>query len=184
MKRALTIQEMALVGMCAALMGIFSQLAIPIPFSAVPLTLQTFGVVVIAVILEHKLGALSMIIWTLIGAVGLPVFAGFAGGMGALLGPTGGYIIGFIVMTFIIGFAASGKNKVLLFAAAYIGQAVQYAFGVIQMKNVLGLSWNEALVAGVYPFAVKDIIVVTAAVIVSLIIKKALKGVVTKYVKA
>lgn len=184
MKRTLTIQEMALVGMCAALMGIFSQLAIPIPFSAVPLTLQTFGVVVIAVILEHKLGALSMIIWTLIGAVGLPVFAGFAGGMGALLGPTGGYIIGFIVMTFIIGFAASRKNKVLLFVAAYIGQAVQYAFGVIQMKNVLGLSWNEALVAGVYPFAVKDIIVVTAAVIVSLIIKKALKGVVTKYVKA
>lgn len=184
MKSKLTIQEMTLVGMCAALMGIFSQLAIPIPFSTAPITLQTFGVVVIAVLLEYKLGTLSMIIWTLIGAIGLPVFAGFSGGMGILLGPTGGYIIGFSVMVFIIGFAAWKKSKALLFVGTYLGQAIQYTFGVIQMKYVLGLDLKQALVAGVYPFVVKDVIVITLAVIIGLAVKKALKGVGNHHVKA
>lgn len=184
MKGKLSIKEMTLVGMCAALMGIFSQLSIPMPFTAVPLTLQTFGAVVIAVILEHKLGTLSMIIWTLIGAIGIPVFAGFSAGMGAILGPTGGYIIGFIFMAFIIGYGASKKNKMVLFIATYIGQAVQYALGVVQMKIVLELGWHEALVAGVYPFVVKDLIVVTIAVFAALAVKKILKGVVMTHAKA
>ncbi|MGL5352634.1 MAG: biotin transporter BioY, partial [Clostridium sp.] len=86
MKLNLSVKEITLVGMCAALMAIFSQLSIPIPFTTVPLTLQTFGLVVISVVLGRKLGTLSIIIWTLLGAIGIPVFAHFSGGIGIILG--------------------------------------------------------------------------------------------------
>ena len=172
MKKKLSVRDITLVGMCAALMAIFSQLSIPLPFTTVPLTLQTFGVVIIAIILEHKLGTLTMLIWTLVGAIGLPVFAGFSGGFSVVIGPTGGYIIGFIIMAFIVGYAASKDNKVVLFAGVYLGQAIQYTCGVLQMKVVLGLGMHEALVAGLYPFILKGIIEVALAAMIALLIKK------------
>lgn len=178
----LSVKEITLVGMCAALMAIFSQLSIPLPFTTVPLTLQIFGVVIIAIILEHKLGTLSMIIWTLVGAIGLPVFAGFSGGFSVIAGPTGGYIIGFIVMAFIVGYAASKDNKIILFVGVYLGQAVQYTFGVVQMKIVLGLGVQEALVAGLYPFIAKGVIEIAVAAVVALTIKKSLGKVLAKNV--
>lgn len=184
MKLNLSIKEITLVGMCAALMAIFSQLSIPLPFTTVPLTLQTLGLVLLAIILEHKLGTLSIIIWMLVGVIGIPVFAGFASGIGVVLGPTGGYIIGFIFMSFIIGYSASKNNTNLLFLGVYVGQAVQYTFGVVQLKIIMGLNLNEALISGLYPFLVKDIIVITIAVFIGLSIKKSLKKALISNVEA
>lgn len=177
MKLNLSVKELTLVGMCAALMAIFSQLAIPIPFTTVPLTMQTFGLVVIAVVLGRKLGTLSIIIWTLLGAIGIPVFAHFAGGLGVILGPTGGYITGFIIMSFIIGYSLKFENKIILFLGVYLGQASQYMVGLLQLKIVLGLTTQGALLAGLYPFIIKDIITITVAAFIALSIKKVLKGV-------
>ncbi|MGG7177125.1 biotin transporter BioY [Clostridium paraputrificum] len=176
MKLNLSIKETVLVGMCAALMGIFSQLSIPLP--TVPLTLQVFGVVVIAVVVEGKIGGLSMIIFALLGAIGIPVFANFTAGIGVIAGGTGGFITGFIIMAFIIGWASSKNDKRILFLGAYIGLAIDYIIGVLQLKVVMGLSMQGALAAGCYPFIVKDIIMVSLGVIVALAIKNTIRGVI------
>lgn len=179
MKLNLSVKEITLVGLATAIMGIFSQLALPIPFTTVPLTLQTFGLVIISVVLGKKIGTLSILIWALLGTIGIPVFSGFSSGLGVLVGPNGGYIIGFIFMSFIIGYTSTStnKNNILLFVGVYLGQAVQYTFGVIQLKIVLGLSLPNALLAGLYPFILKDIIMITVAVTLALSIKKSLGGV-------
>ena len=179
MKLNLSVKEITLVGLATAIMGIFSQLALPIPFTTVPLTLQTFGLVIFSVVLGKKIGTLSILIWALLGTIGIPVFSGFSSGLGVLVGPNGGYIIGFIFMSFIIGYTSTStnKNNILLFVGVYLGQAVQYTFGVIQLKIVLGLSLPNALLAGLYPFILKDIIMITVAVTLALSIKKSLGGV-------
>lgn len=176
MKLNLSIREMVIVGMCSALMGIFSQISIPLPFTTVPITLQIFGVVVIAVILGGKLATISMIIYTLLGCFGIPVFANFSAGARVVLGPTGGYIIGFIFMALVIGYSSNKSNKYLLWIGAYIGLMIDYLFGVGQLKIVLGLGIQEALVAGLYPFIIKDGVTVGVAVLVALVVKKSLKG--------
>lgn len=179
MKLNLSVKEITLVGLATAIMGIFSQLSLPIPFTTVPLTLQTFGLVIISVVLGKKIGPLSILIWALLGTIGIPVFSGFSSGLGVLVGPNGGYIIGFIFMSFIIGYTSTStsKNNILLFLGVYLGQAVQYTFGVLQLKIVLGLSFPNSLLAGLYPFILKDIIMITVAVTLALAIKKSLKRV-------
>lgn len=182
MKTKLATKELTIVGLSAALMGVFSQLAIPLP--TVPLTLQVFGAVLIAILLESKLATLTMLIYTLVGAIGIPVFANFGRGLNVIIGPTGGYIIGFIVLAFITGKAAEKKNKVLLIAGTYLGLALEYAVGTLQLKYVLGLSFQEAMMAGVYPFILKDLLLTGVAILVALQIKKQLRGILDGCIKA
>lgn len=184
MKLNLSIKEITLVGMCAALMAIFSQLSIPLPFTSVPVTLQVFGLVILAVIVGAKIGTLSLIVYTIIGAIGLPVFANFHSGFGVILGPTGGYIIGFIIMAFLIGYVSSKENKILLFAASYIGVIIDLVLGTIQLKIVTGMTINAALIAGLYPFILKDLIIVSISVIIGLRVKKSVSNILTPNVAA
>lgn len=180
MKLNLSIKEITLVGMCAALMAIFSQLSIPLPFTSVPVTLQVFGLVILAVIVGAKVGTLSLIIYVIIGAIGLPVFANFHSGFGVLIGPTGGYIIGFVIMAFLIGYASSKKNKIILFTVSYLGVLIDLILGTIQLKVVTGMTVNAALIAGLYPFILKDLITVSIAVIIGLKVKKSVASILTK----
>ena len=85
-------------GLFAAVLAILSQLAIPMP-GAVPLTLQTFGVALCAYVLGWKLGTLSYLVYFLLGLVGVPVFSNFTGGISKLFGPTGGFLIGFFLLS-------------------------------------------------------------------------------------
>lgn len=180
MKLNLSIKEMTLVGMCAALMAIFSQISIPLPFTSVPVTLQVFGLVILAVIVGAKVGTVSLIVYVIIGAIGLPVFANFHSGFGVLVGPTGGYIIGFVIMAFLIGYVSYKENKILLFAVSYIGVLMDLILGTIQLKIVTGMTVNAALIAGLYPFIFKDIITVSIAVIIGLKVKKSVTSILAK----
>ncbi len=96
-------RDMVLVALFAALTAIGGWLSFPLPFSPVPITLQVLFVLLAGALLGPMRGALSQIIYVLIGAIGLPVFAQFSGGIGILVGPTGGYLIGFIVAAFLVG---------------------------------------------------------------------------------
>ena len=168
-KMRLSVREMIMVGVGAALMAVFSQLSIPLP--SVPLTFQVFGVVIISDILGKKLGTLSIIVFMLLGAIGLPVFASFTGGLNIITGATGGYIIGFVFMAFIIGYFIEKDKKSLAFIGAYLGLAVDYVFGVLQLKLLMGLTLEGALVAGLYPFIIKDLILTALGVMVALSIR-------------
>ena len=172
----LSVREMIMVGVGAALMAVFSQLSIPLP--SVPLTLQVFGVVIISVILGKKLGTLSIIVFMLLGAIGLPVFAGFTGGLNIITGATGGYIIGFVFMAFIIGYFIEKDKKALEFIGAYLVLAVDYIFGVIQLKLLMGLTLEGALVAGLYPFIIKDLILTALGIMVAISIRIRVVGVI------
>lgn len=85
-------------GLFAAVLAVLSQLAIPMP-GAVPLTLQTFGVALCAYVLGWKLGTLSYLVYFLLGLAGVPVFSNFTGGIGKLFGPTGGFLLGFFLLS-------------------------------------------------------------------------------------
>ena len=97
------LRMMVFASLFAALTAAGAYIQIPMPFSPVPVTLQVFFVLLAGSILKSKWGSLSMIVYTLLGIAGLPVFAGGSSGIGVLLGPTGGYIVGFILAAYVIG---------------------------------------------------------------------------------
>lgn len=109
-KNKSSIQTFCFVGLFTAVLSITAQIAIPLPFG-VPLTLQTFAVSIIGIILGAKNGALTTFIYMLLGAIGLPVFANFRGGFQTLFGQTGGFILSFPIMAYIIGIGTELRSK-------------------------------------------------------------------------
>lgn len=162
----------------AALMGVITAagayITIPLPFSPVPITGQTFFVLLSGLLLGTRLGALAMVVYVVIGAVGFPVYAGGTGGVGHLIGPTGGYIFGFIAagaVTGLIARLAVGKGRKLrlaLFIGAVVaGEVVIYVFGIPWLAEIADLSLVKALSLGLVPFMPGDSIKAAAAVAVS-----------------
>ncbi len=160
------VRDLVLVSLFAAMMCIFSIMRIPLP-TPVPFTLQTFGVAITGAILGGYLGAIAMIVYTLLGAIGLPVFSGMTGGPQVLVGPTGGYIFGFIIAAFVIGFCINhfvyrSSNSILKFVSTFfimtLGLMISYIIGTVQLKFVTGLAWPQAIAAGVLPFILLDLL--------------------------
>lgn len=138
----------------AAITGILAQVEIPLPL--IPISGQTLAVGLAATILGSRQGALSMVAYAAIGAVGIPVFAGFGAGLQVLVGPSGGYIFGFIATAYITGLILEKTkfNIPMALVANTVGMFVTLFFGTLQLKFVLDLTWGAALAAGVYPFLV------------------------------
>ncbi len=167
----MNIREITMVGLGAALMVVFTHLSIPVP--PVPLTLQLFGVVLLGILFNRKIATLSVLTFVLIGAIGVPVFAGFKGGLSSIVGPTGGYLYAFVISVFVVATFAQ-KNKMLhMFIGAYLALAISYVVGTIQLKFVLGMDWTAAITAGTGAgvFLIKDLILVGVAVVVGQKIK-------------
>ncbi|WP_156288622.1 biotin transporter BioY [Oceanobacillus salinisoli] len=142
----------------AAVTAILAQIEIPLPL--IPISGQTLAVGIAATILGSRQGTLSMVCYAAIGAVGLPVFAGFSGGPQVLVGPSGGYIFGFIAAAYVTGLILEKTKFTIPMAlvANIVGMVVTLIFGTIQLKFVLDLGWNAAIAAGVYPFIVVGLI--------------------------
>lgn len=157
---------LTLCGLFAALMAICSLIVIPLGFTPVPVSLGTLGVFLAGGVLGKKYGTISMVVYVLLGAVGIPVFAGFRGGIGVLAGPTGGYIIGYIAAAFIIGLLieklvpASSSERVkelLIYAVAMIaGLFVCYLLGTLWFMISTHTGAWAALVSCVFPFLPGD----------------------------
>ncbi|TDL31803.1 biotin transporter BioY [Jeotgalibacillus sp. S-D1] len=145
-------------GIFAAMTAILAQIEIPLPL--IPISGQTLAVGITATILGSRYGAMTLVVYMLIGTAGLPVFAGFSGGAHVLVGPTGGYIFGFIAAAFITGLILekTSFNLTQAIIANIAGMIVTLAFGTIWLKILLDLSWPAALAAGVYPFLVVGVI--------------------------
>lgn len=154
------VKSLILTSLLAALTAVGAWIKIPLPFTNVPLTLQVFFVLLAGLILGPLWGPLSQIIYILLGCAGLPVFAGGTSGLGVLLGPTGGYLIGFIVAAFLIGGLSRRwpqKNWWLL-VVLLSGLMVIYLFGLVQYMLVVELSLEKAFLAGVLPFIPLDLV--------------------------
>jgi biotin transport system substrate-specific component len=136
-----------------------------IPVPPVPITLQTLFLALAAGLLGGYLAALSQLIYLFLGIVGLPVFAGGKAGAGVLFGPTGGYLVGFVIGAYVIGkLMASRKEAGFAWRAASIGIGflVIYFFGVIHLSLVGKLSLAKAVSVGVLPFLIGDSLKVVA----------------------
>jgi biotin transport system substrate-specific component len=127
--------QISLIGIMAAITCILGPLSIPIPFSPVPISFTNLAIYFTVFILGWKRGTISYLIYLLIGLVGLPVFSGFSGGPGKLVGPTGGYLIGFIFMAIIGGF----------FIEKFSGKVFMYIIGLILATIVAYLLGREKM---------------------------------------
>lgn len=166
---------MILCALFAALTGVGGLIAIPLPFTPVPITLQTFFTFLAGAILGKYLGALSQLVYILLGVVGLPVFAKGSSGIGAILGPTGGYLLGFIPAAFLIGWILEGREKppfVLIFLAMMVGLLAIYIPGVGWLMWVAKMSLVKALILGALPFLPGDAVKI---VLGALIVKRAMR---------
>jgi len=154
--------------MFAGILCVLSFVALPLPFSPVPLTGQTLGVMLSGGLLGPVEGATAVGLYLLLGALGLPVFAGGRSGLGILAGPTGGYLWGFVLGAVITGALvrkmgrAAGHGRVLA-ALVFGGIVVVDACGLLQMCAVTGLSLQQAAALGVAPFLPGDLLKATLA---------------------
>ena len=147
---------------------VLGPLSIPLPFSPVPISLTNFAIFLAIFVLGMKNGTISFIIYLLLGAVGVPVFSSFRGGLQVLAGPTGGYLIGFIFLALIMGFALDHFDRKLVptIIGMIIGMVVCYAFGTVWLAKLLSLSFKEGLMMGVIPYLAGDVAKIIIAAIV------------------
>ncbi|MQN01113.1 MAG: biotin transporter BioY [Lachnospiraceae bacterium] len=129
-----------------------------LPIGPVPISLTNLALYFTMYILDTKRGVTAYIVYLLIGLIGLPVFSGFQGGPQKLVGPTGGYLIGFIPMILIIGPVIKRfyKKRVLSIIVMEAATWVAYLFGTIWLKTSAGMTFQAALAAGVLPFVIED----------------------------
>lgn len=159
-------KDMTLIAVFTAGLCVLSLLPkIPVPFSPVPITMQTLGILLAPIVLGFKRGTIAVCLYIGLGAIGLPVFAGGEAGVGILAGPTGGYIIGFIPAAAIIGIATDKFGFWGSCAGSAIATIVIYVIGTVQLANVLNLGMDAAIKAAVIPFIPGDIIKAVLAVL-------------------
>jgi biotin transport system substrate-specific component len=162
------LRDVTLIVLGALFVAVLAQVKIPLPFTPVPLTGQTFAVLLAGATLGSTRGAASMVLYLVLGALGLPVFAGGASGMAYLSGATLGYLIGFVMAATIIGLLAergmerSVRTSLVPFL---VGTLIIYVCGVTWLAIVLG-SLSKAIAAGLLPFLLGDAIKLIAASLV------------------
>ena len=168
--------DIVYIAVFAVIMAICSWISIP---AAVPFTLQTFGVFIAAGVLGGKRGTLSVLVFILLGAVGIPVFANFSGGIGVLAGPTGGYIIGFLFSALVMWAMEKlpGKKSIMQIVSMVVGLVVCYAFGTAWFMVVYGkangpVGLVTALGWCVFPFIIPDFIKIALAYVLSRKLRK------------
>ena len=159
------VYRMSLIALFVALMCILSPLSIPI--GLVPITLGNLVVLLAVYLLGLKDGMLSCFIYILMGVIGLPVFSNFTSGLGVLLGPTGGFIIGYIPLAIFAGLCSKKEKIKLRFLLTMLGIVVSYLCGTIWFSIVTETNFVASLVVCVVPFIVIDIIKVLISIALS-----------------
>lgn len=162
------LRDLILILLGALFVAVLAQVEIPLPFTPVPITGQTFGVLLVGAALGSKRGAVSLASYLALGVFGLPFFAGGSHGLDIVTGATGGYLIGFVLSAFVIGLLAerglerSIRTSLIPF---FVGTILIYICGVTWLSIVLG-SFSKAIAAGLIPFLLGDAIKLIAASLV------------------
>ena len=170
-KTTFSTKELAIIPIFAALTAVLAQIAIPLPFSPVPISFGLVAVYMTGILLKPKHAIYAQICYLLLGAVGLPVFGGFKGGLGALVGPTGGYLVVYPIIAWIVAMALNSKKslqaepsyrKGFIFLKASIAMVIAhlvlYLGGTIWLSVSTSNSFMASLVLAVIPFIPLDIV--------------------------
>ncbi len=169
MKSART-KKLIITGMFAALTAVLAQVSIPLP-SGVPITLQTFAVALTGVVLGGKLGLAATFVYILLGAVGVPVFTGFQGGLPVIAGKTGGFIWGFLFLAFLSGAGLGLCRRALGWVPGMAGLVICHILGTAQFALLAGMDFTKAALLVSLPYLAKDVISVALAWVLGLQIR-------------
>ena len=172
-KNHINIQELCIIGLTTALICVIAPLSIPMP-SGVPITLQTFVITLAAIILGAKRGASATFIYILLGGFGLPVFSNFTGGWQTLVGPTGGFILSFPIMAYVIGLGSTSLFGIIA------GTAINFTCGIAMFCIVTGSSFTIGLTTCVLPFIPLTITKWILAYLIGVNIKKRINQIICK----
>ena len=171
--------QMAEIALMSAVLCVISPFTIPVPASPVPLSLALFAVYLAAVLLGAKRGALSVLVYLLLGMVGLPVFSGFSGGFGILAGPTGGYLVGYIPCALLIGYLVErkGSRTVWNVGAMVLGTIVCYLLGTLWFLVMMEGTYTikQALFVCAVPYLLFDVVKIGLAGSISVPVRRMLK---------
>ena len=166
---------MVLASLMAALTAVGAYIHIPI--GPVPIVLSTLFVILSGLLLGSRWGLASMGLYLLMGAIGIPVFAGGKGGFAHFFGPTGGYLLGYILASWITGFISERSPGLLVLdiSAVAVGTLAVYSLGVPWLKAVTQMSWIKALIVGAAPFLIGDVMKAVVAVVLARSVRPILK---------
>ena len=175
-KRGFEPQEMTYAAACAALLAVSAW--VTVPFGPVPFTLQTLALAFVVVAMSGRVSLLAVFVYVLLGAAGIPLFSGMRGGLGVLLGPTGGFILGFVLSA---GVAAllkhvMGEGIVRDMVIAALAILCSHAVGVAWLATVGGYGFLQAFLVGSAPFLVLDAIKAAGGVALAKAVRAALPG--------
>ena len=170
------LKRMVYAALMAALTATGAYIAIPI--GPVPIVLQNLFIMLAGLLLGGRWGLISVGVYLLAGAVGLPVFAGGTGGVGKFVGPTGGYLLGFAAAAYLIGvISEKGRGRVVVDLLAMVaGTLIIYTFGVAWLKVVTGMSFSKALAVGMFPFLIGDAFKIAAAIPIAKALRPIIDG--------
>lgn len=168
--RRFSTQDLVQIGLFAAVLAAISQVSLPMP-SGVPITIQVFGIALVGTVLGWKRGFFATVVYILIGAVGVPVFANFRGGLQVLTGMSGGYILAWPVMALLSGIRPKSENKVvnlgIMIVLSVIGLMIVEFVGALQWSRLTNdMSLSAIIAYSFVAFIPKDTIITIAAVIV------------------
>ncbi|MCH1982748.1 biotin transporter BioY [Ruminococcus sp. OA3] len=172
-KKIFTTGDMVMVGMFTAILAVLSVLQIPAP-SGVPFTLQTFVVALSGYVLGTKRGFMVILLYIILGLTGVPVFSGMKGGFGVLLGPTGGFIIGFLGLAVLCGAASLIRRKAAGMGIGIAGLAVCHFLGVLWFSFLMKQRITESFLLVSAPYLIKDMLSVAGAHLAAGLLRKRL----------
>ena len=178
MKKSLTIKELAMTGIFTALTAVMAQIAIPLPFTPIPISFGLVAVYITGILMSPKHAILTQICYLLLGAMGAPVFGNFRGGIVALFGATGGYLLMYPIIAGIISVALNSRksrqaekrqSKAMLFVKSSISISIAhtllYLGGTIWLCAITGNSFQAGLALAVYPYIPLDIVKIVFCVV-------------------
>lgn len=171
-------KQMLLAALFAAILAICAQIVIPLPFTQVQFSMCLLAVFLCGGVLGIKYGCISVLVYLLLGACGMPVFGKFMGGLSALFGPTGGYMVAYPLMVVTIGLCGKLSKKngfITYFLGMLASLVICYLFGSAWLAISAHMSFGAAVMAGVVPFVVFDMIKAALAAYLCVVLKKRLK---------
>ena len=165
------IKEIALCALFVAIIAVCAQLAVPFP-GGVPITLQTFAIAFAGYFLGTKKGTLCVLVYLLLGAVGLPVFSGLKGGFAALVGYTGGFLFGFLGLSLLAGLSLRYPKRLAQWGMGILGLLFCHLLGTLWYMYLAKVPFGTACALVCLPFLVKDILSVILAATMAALLKK------------
>lgn len=169
----LSLRDMIVCGVFAAVLAILAQISIALPFSPIPFTMQTFGVFLIAAVLGWKRGFISLMVYILLGIIGVPVFAAYSAGPTVLFGKTGGFIIAFPFMALIIGYTSEKyKKTVYVSISMVLALFLCYCIGTLQFSVITNIPLSKSIAFTVIPYIPLDCVKIVMATLIGVQIKR------------